>query len=177
MAGEAAAKYPTGDPFDAEHTRIGPLVSDRQRDPRRATTSTSASPRARAWSPAARSRPEPGLERGYYVTADGLRRRHAGHAHRAGGDLRAGAVDHALPDEDEALEIANGTEYGLAGGVWAADPNTAYGSPRGCAPGRSTSTVARSTSAPFGGFSPSGIGRELGVHGLEEFLEVKALLF
>ena len=79
--------------------------------------------------------------------------------------------------EEEAIEIANDTVYGLAGGVWAGDPGARRArSPGSSAPARSTSTAARSTRwRPFGGYKQSGIGRERGKFGLEEFLEVKSI--
>ncbi len=81
-------------------------------------------------------------------------------------------------DEGEAIEIANGTRYGLAGAVWSEDLphakqvashiaagtvwiNTYHGAPK---------------HAPFGGYKESGIGRELGVYGLREYLEVKHIM-
>ncbi len=81
-------------------------------------------------------------------------------------------------DEGEAIEIANGTRYGLAGAVWSKDIthakqvasriaagtvwiNTYHGAPK---------------HAPFGGYKESGIGRELGMHGLREYLEVKHIM-
>ena len=75
--------------------------------------------------------------------------------------------------EDEAIEIANDTVYGLAGGVWGSDdaPST---SPARSAPARCGSTAVV-PGAPFGGYKQSGLGREHGQFGLEEFLEVKAL--
>ena len=78
--------------------------------------------------------------------------------------------------EDEAVEIANDTLYGLAGAVWAGDTERARRSHAGSAPARSTSTAGTSTpSAPFGGYKQSGYGRERGQFGLEEFLETKSL--
>ena len=67
--------------------------------------------------------------------------------------------------------------YGLAGGVWSGDQERALAaSPGGCAPARSTSTAgAFNPLAPFGGYKQSGIGREAGALGLEEFLETKAI--
>ena len=79
--------------------------------------------------------------------------------------------------EEEAIGIANDTVYGLAGGVWAGRRGARRARrPPGSAPARSRSTAAASTPlAPFGGYKQSGIGRELGRFGLEEFLEVKSL--
>ena len=78
--------------------------------------------------------------------------------------------------EEEAVEIANGTSYGLAGAVLAADRERAARSPGGCGPARSKiNGGAFNPLAPFGGYKQSGNGRELGRYGLEEFLEVKSI--
>ena len=80
-------------------------------------------------------------------------------------------------DDDDAVRIANDTVYGLAGGVWSGDPERAQaGRPADAHRARSTSTAAASTSRrPFGGYKQSGIGRENGPYGIEEFLEIKSL--
>jgi acyl-CoA reductase-like NAD-dependent aldehyde dehydrogenase len=80
--------------------------------------------------------------------------------------------------EDEAVAIANGTPYGLAAGVWSADQDHAVAVARQIRAGQiEINGGAFNVAAPFGGFGQSGYGRELGVHGLEEFLELKALQF
>ena len=80
--------------------------------------------------------------------------------------------------EDEAVDIANGTPYGLAAAVWSADQDHAVAVARKLRAGQvEINGGAFNAVAPFGGFGQSGYGRELGVHGLEEFLEVKALQF
>jgi acyl-CoA reductase-like NAD-dependent aldehyde dehydrogenase len=80
--------------------------------------------------------------------------------------------------EDEAVDIANGTPYGLAAGVWSADQEHAVAVGRRLRAGQvEVNGGAFNVAAPFGGFGQSGYGRELGVHGLEEYLEVKALQF
>jgi acyl-CoA reductase-like NAD-dependent aldehyde dehydrogenase len=80
-------------------------------------------------------------------------------------------------DEDDAVRIANDTIYGLAGGVWSADPERAQRVARRLRAGQiEVNGGAFDLRAPFGGFKQSGNGRENGKFGLEEFLEVKALL-
>ncbi|MFE0463998.1 aldehyde dehydrogenase family protein, partial [Kitasatospora sp. NPDC058965] len=84
----------------------------------------------------------------------------------------------AYRDEEHALEIANGTEYGLAGGVWAADEESAVAFARRLDTGQVDINGGRfNPLAPFGGYKASGIGRELGRAGLEEFLQTKSLQF
>jgi len=84
----------------------------------------------------------------------------------------------AYGTEDEAVDIANGTPYGLAAAVWSADQDHAVAVARKLRAGQvEINGGAFNAVAPFGGFGQSGYGRELGVHGLEEFLEVKALQF
>ncbi len=77
--------------------------------------------------------------------------------------------------EDEAIEIANDSLYGLAGGVWAEYRREGLRSraqdPHGS--GRDQRRMWNFV-APFGGYKQSGIGRELGQFGFEEFLEVKS---
>ncbi len=78
--------------------------------------------------------------------------------------------------EDEALEIANDTDYGLTNYVQTADPVRANRLARKLRSGMvDMNGTARSMGSPFGGFKQSGNGREGGDWGLEEFLEVKAV--
>ncbi|KOG87721.1 aldehyde dehydrogenase, partial [Streptomyces varsoviensis] len=81
-------------------------------------------------------------------------------------------------DEDDALRIANGTDYGLAGAVWAADDATATAFARRLDAGQVDINGGRfNILAPFGGYKRSGVGRELGAHGLAEYLQTKSLQF
>jgi betaine-aldehyde dehydrogenase len=74
------------------------------------------------------------------------------------------------------VHIANDTEYGLAGAVWSADPDRALRVARRLRTGQvEVNGGAFNPIAPFGGYKQSGTGRELGPHGLEEFLETKSL--
>jgi aldehyde dehydrogenase (NAD+) len=89
-----------------------------------------------------------------------------------------GPVLSILPydDEEQAVEIANGVVYGLAGGVWSADKERAVKVAKRLRTGQvEVNGGAFNPNAPFGGYKQSGIGREYGQHGLEEFLEVKSL--
>ena len=79
-------------------------------------------------------------------------------------------------DEDEAISMANDSEYGLSGGVWSGDEERAMRIAKSIRTGQvSINGGAFNVSAPFGGYKLSGNGRELGRHGLEEFLEIKAI--
>ncbi len=78
--------------------------------------------------------------------------------------------------EDEAVTLANDTKYGLAGGVWAGSDEKAFEVARKLRTGQvEINGGAFNVVAPFGGYKQSGIGRELGKYGFEEFLEVKAI--
>ena len=79
--------------------------------------------------------------------------------------------------EDEAIEIANDTEYGLAGYVQSGDEDHAKQVARRIRAGQiSINGGSRGPAAPFGGFKTSGNGREHGLAGLSECLETKAII-
>jgi aldehyde dehydrogenase (NAD+) len=81
-------------------------------------------------------------------------------------------------DEEDALRIANGTVYGLAGAVWAGDEAEAVAFARRLETGQVDINGGRfNPRAPFGGYKQSGVGRELGTHGLSEYLQTKSLQF
>ncbi len=78
--------------------------------------------------------------------------------------------------EEEAIAIANDSKYGLAGGVWAETDEKAFEVARKIRTGQvEINGGSFNVIAPFGGYKQSGIGRELGQYGFEEFLEVKAI--
>jgi aldehyde dehydrogenase (NAD+) len=80
-------------------------------------------------------------------------------------------------DEDEAVAIANDTDYGLTSYVFSSDPTHARAIAARLQTGRVVINGApHDPLAPFGGYKQSGIGREYGVFGLEAFLEAKAIL-
>ncbi len=83
----------------------------------------------------------------------------------------------AYRDVDEAVSIANGTVYGLGGYVWAGDLHAGYEVASRLRAGRVfLNGTPSNPAAPMGGYKQSGNGREMGLFGLEEYLEVKAMI-
>ncbi|KAF0805388.1 aldehyde dehydrogenase [Alcanivorax xiamenensis] len=84
----------------------------------------------------------------------------------------------AAGSEEQAIDIANGTIYGLNGAVWSADPERAVRAARRMQCGKvDINGGGFNLDAPAGGFKQSGIGRERGHYALEEYMEVKSLQF
>ena len=89
-----------------------------------------------------------------------------------------GPVLAILPYADEEQAIANDTDFGVAVAVWSGDPDHAMVVARRLRAGQVTinkGAFSPAAPAPFGGDKQSGLGREGGSHGLEEFLETKAV--
>ncbi|MFI7455030.1 aldehyde dehydrogenase family protein [Nonomuraea sp. NPDC049714] len=171
LAVEAARKYTVGDPFD-EGTRLGPLVSAAQRDRVVRYINRGQEEGARLVA-GGTDRP---LPRGFYVEPTVFAGVESGMTIEQ--EEIFGPVLSIIPytSEDQAVQIANGTPYGLAGAVWAGTEERAVALARRLRTGQvAINGGGFNPLAPFGGYKQSGIGRELGEHGLEEFLEVKAL--
>jgi acyl-CoA reductase-like NAD-dependent aldehyde dehydrogenase len=78
--------------------------------------------------------------------------------------------------EDEAVQVANDSQYGLSGGVWSGDQERAMAVARRLRTGQVAVNGGRfNVRAPFGGYRASGVGRELGEHGLAEYFEITSL--
>jgi acyl-CoA reductase-like NAD-dependent aldehyde dehydrogenase len=78
--------------------------------------------------------------------------------------------------QEEAVEIANDSIFGLSGAVWSGDDERALSVAKQIRTGQvSVNGGAFNIAAPFGGYKQSGIGRELGPHGLTEFTEIKSI--
>jgi betaine-aldehyde dehydrogenase len=79
-------------------------------------------------------------------------------------------------DDAEAIRLANDSTYGLAGSVWTSDAERGLQIARGVRTGTfGINGYAPDPLAPFGGFKASGLGREWGEYGLDEFVEIKAV--
>ncbi|RZV54794.1 MAG: aldehyde dehydrogenase family protein [Pseudomonadales bacterium] len=80
-------------------------------------------------------------------------------------------------DDEEAIRIANDTDYGLSGGVWSSDEQRAVSVARRIRTGSMGVNGGNiySADAPFGGYKQSGLGREKGDEGFEEYLETKTI--
>ncbi|WP_040795817.1 aldehyde dehydrogenase family protein [Nocardia higoensis] len=88
------------------------------------------------------------------------------------------AVVIPFADDAEAVRLANDSDFGLAGGVWSADPIRAYGVAQQLRTGMvviNGGGGGLSPHGPFGGYKRSGLGREFGAHGLSEFLQHKTI--
>ncbi|MEU2660828.1 aldehyde dehydrogenase family protein [Streptomyces sp. NPDC007325] len=166
LAAEAAAKYTPGE-------RLGPLVSARQRDRVRGYIEQGIEEGARLVA----GGPEAPLETGYYVAptvfADVTPDMAIAREEIFGPVLSILRYE----DEEEALALANGTEYGLGGAVWG-EESEAVAFARRMETGQVDINGGRfNPLAPFGGWKRSGVGRELGAHGLTEYLQTKSLQF
>ncbi|CAM3434003.1 aldehyde dehydrogenase family protein [Nocardioides dubius] len=172
IAGKHAADLVVGDPTD-ERTQVGPLVSRGQWEQVSAMVAAAVARGARLVTGG--GAPD-GLRTGHYlaptVLADLAPQDPASQEEIFGPVL----VVHPYADEDEAIRIANGTRYGLAGAVWSGAEERALSIARRLETGQvDLNGAAFNPEAPFGGWKDSGLGRELGRVGLEEYLEWTAV--
>jgi aldehyde dehydrogenase (NAD+) len=172
IARVAAESYTVGDPF-AEGTRLGPLVSAVQRERVRGYINKGIEEGA-ALVTGGPEAPE-GLERGFFVRPTVFS--NVSRQMTIAQEEIFGPVLSIMPydTEDEAVDIANDTVYGLAAGVSGSEERAQRVARRIRAGQVRVNAGRPSKGAPFGGYKQSGLGREHGRHGLEEFLEVKAL--
>jgi hypothetical protein len=170
---EGIAMFTPGDP-QGDGVLLGPLVSAIQRDRARAHIIVGIEEGAKllVGGPDA---PE-GLEKGYYIQptvfSDVTRDMSVAREEIFGPVLVVIPVD----SEEEAIDVANDSIYGLAGSVWAGDPAHAEAVARKLRTGQvDINGGAFNAAAPFGGYKQSGSGRERGRWGLDEFLETKSM--
>jgi betaine-aldehyde dehydrogenase len=173
LAKRAAQGFTLGDPLDA-NTKLGPLVSAAQRERVRGFIRQGVAEGARLVTGGAEAPAH--LPRGWFVQptvfAD------VSNSMTIAREEIFGPVLSILgfEDDDDAVRIANDTQYGLAGAVWSRSQERAIALARRLRTGQVDINGAKfNPLAPFGGFKRSGHGRELGVFGLEEFLSTKSL--
>ncbi|SFG53186.1 aldehyde dehydrogenase family protein [Streptomyces mirabilis] len=172
LAVRKAESYVLGDPYDPA-TTLGPVANADQQQRVRDYIRSGLEEGVRLLTGGPEA-PE-GLERGYFVRPTIFS---GDNTSRIAREEIFGPVVVIVPfdSEDEAFDIANDTDYGLAGAIWAADADRARGLARRLRAGRiriNGSPVNQR--APHGGFKLSGIGREFGRYGIEEFLEYKSI--
>jgi acyl-CoA reductase-like NAD-dependent aldehyde dehydrogenase len=163
-----------GDPNE-KATEIGPLVARRQQQRVEGYIEDGERAGARLVV-GGRGRPD-GVDRGWYVRptlfAD------VDNGMRIAREEIFGPVLSVIPygDEDDAVRLANDSDYGLSGSVWTADGERGLGVARQVRAGSFgvNQPYSMDPAAPFGGMKASGIGRELGPEGLEGYLDVKAI--
>ena len=165
--------YTVGDPLE-ENTRCGPMVSLRQQKSVSTYIQSGISEGATLVS-GGLGMPE-GISKGYYVKPTIFA--------NVSPDMKIWKEEIFGPvlvittykSEEEALILANDSIYGLSGGVWSKDEERAIRFAKEMRTGQvSVNGGAFNVSAPFGGYKLSGNGRELGTHGLNEFLEIKSI--
>jgi acyl-CoA reductase-like NAD-dependent aldehyde dehydrogenase len=170
---EATRKVKVGDPSD-DATEVGPMVSLRQRE--RVLDYIGIGQEEGAELVVGGGTPDhPSLAEGAYVMPTIF--------DNVENDMRISREEIfgpvvsiiAFDDEQEAIRLANATPYGLSGSVWSRDIGKAIRTARGIRSGvlSVNSNNSVHTEAPFGGYKMSGMGRELGMHALELYTEVK----
>ncbi len=173
LAVAEAEAYTLGDPF-AEGTRMGPLVSAVQRQRVQAYILSGIDEGARLLTGG--PQPPDGLTTGYFVRPTVFSDVTSGMTIAQEEIFGPVLAIMAYDSEEEALAMANDTVYGLSAGVWSADPARALRVGRRIRTGHvCVNGSPFDQLAPFGGCKRSGIGRENGRFGVEEFLEVKTL--
>ena len=164
--------FTVGDPLDTA-TDIGPVVSARQRDRVLGYIEDGKRSGARLIAGGGVPKDRP---RGWFV--DPTVFADVDNADRIAQEEIFGPVLAVIPyDSDrQAIELANDSEFGLAGTVWSTDTDRATEVAREMRTGTvGVNDYQLDVNAPFGGVKASGIGRELGPEGLEEFFSLKSI--
>ncbi|MFN8026673.1 MAG: aldehyde dehydrogenase [Acidimicrobiia bacterium] len=172
LAGAASAMK-VGDPLDPE-TALGPMFAQRHRDRVESYIAKGRDEGARVVTGGGRPA---GLDKGWYVEptifADVDNRMTIAQEEIFGPVVAVIPYD----DVDDAVRIANDSDYGLSGSVWTGDPQAGVDVARRVRTGTyGINGMGMDFASPFGGFKDSGLGRELGPEGLNEYLESKTVV-
>jgi aldehyde dehydrogenase (NAD+) len=174
IAAAVAEHLQPGDPQDPE-TFMGPLVSEAQYNKVQGLIKKGIDEGAKLVC-GGPGKPE-GMKKGYFVKPTIFR--DVNNNMTIAREEIFGPVLVMIPYStiDEAIEIANDSDYGLCGYVYGASKEEAMAVARRMRTGMvHLNGAMNEISAPFGGYKQSGNGREWGAHGIEEFLEVKAVM-
>ena len=173
LAAQAAAGFTVG-PADDEGSRLGPLVSQTQWDRVQGYIQAGIDEGATLVT-GGTGKPE-GLDAGYYVKPTVFS--NVDNSMSIARDEIFGPVLSIIgyDNEEDAIRIANDSDYGLSGGVWSSDNDRALAVAKQLRTGEVDMNGSfLNTDAPFGGYKKSGNGRELGRFGLSEFVEAKQI--
>ncbi len=170
---DAVAGMEVGDPMDPA-TEIGPMVAQRQQERVEKYIALGQEEGAQLLTGGS-GRPD-GLDNGWYVRPTVFA--NVDNRMRIAQEEIFGPVLSVIPydDVDDAVRIANDSDYGLAGTVWTSDQEAGVEVARRVRTGTyGVNTYTMDFAAPFGGYKASGLGREFGPEGLAQYSELKSV--